>query len=202
LHVRSFKNPFARKSAAPPADADPSKPKLSAKEKRQQKKNAYYKKKDLKHAPAATKPPPIQTDPSASNAPEQAPPSATVSAASPASRAVSPTSSLGGNSAASPSPNAADVASVGSGDPNGGVDVDAALSPVAEAHNTPALMNLSGSSEVETYQPPRLEAEKRKAEAAAAAANGGEAATGEESPEEGGETPGANPTCNYCGCFT
>jgi hypothetical protein len=126
------------------------------------------------------------------------------------------------NSAASPAAapggpeDAASVASGRSGAPEaagaGPTSAPAEESPAAAEegaaaagrNGTPALINKSGSSEVETYQPPRVEAERRKAEAAALGLapvgeeGGGAAAAADQEDRDG---PAADPTCNYCGCF-
>jgi hypothetical protein len=80
-----------------------------------------------------------------------------------------------------------------------------AAAAAAGRTGTPALINKSGSSEVETYQPPRVEAERRKAEAAALGlapvGEEGGSASGADADQEDRDGPAADPTCNYCGCF-
>jgi hypothetical protein len=86
-------------------------------------------------------------------------------------------------------------------------DAGAAAAAAAGRTGTPALINKSGSSEVETYQPPRVEAERRKAEAAALGLapvceeGGGAGGAAADADQEDRDGPAADPTCNYCGCF-
>jgi hypothetical protein len=201
-----FKNPFARKpKAAADADATAEKKeeapkKLSAKELRQRKKDKYYQKK----AQATTAAP---SDAASPTSPRSASPSSLdansatspVAESSPAADAGSVTS--GRSAAASPELAGENAAVVGAGEDGSG-----RASPTTG--ETPALINKSGSSEVETYQPPRVEAERRRAEAAAMGlvpvVEGEEtpATAGTDNEDRDGEAADSiNPMCNYCGCF-